>query len=149
MRPATACTQCRVGKRRCDLTTATGSCSPCTRRNLPCSAGNTNISSDNIEQPSHKFTPPQPHQQLASPASEEEIALVNLYFQYIHNLPHSLFHEATFKQSVVQGTVSKPVLLAMMGMSARLGHLDESHRLCRPLIVGLANMLRVQFRNPT
>jgi hypothetical protein len=52
--------------------------------------------------------------------TEEEVELVDLYFKYIHNQPHSIFHEATFKQSVLEGTVSQPVLLAMIGMSARL-----------------------------
>lgn len=45
--------------------------------------------------------------------------LVDLYFRFIHDSPHSLFHEPTFKASVAEGTVSKPVLLAMLGLSAR------------------------------
>ncbi len=36
--------------------------------------------------------------------------------------PHSLFHEATFKESVAAGTASPAVLLSMMGMSARYEH---------------------------
>ncbi|KAM0324868.1 hypothetical protein ACHAQA_007834 [Verticillium albo-atrum] len=63
--------------------------------------------------------PPRPAQYLPPPPTEEEIMLVDLYFQFINDQPHSLFHEATFKQSVLEGTVAKPVLLAMMGMSAR------------------------------
>lgn len=45
--------------------------------------------------------------------------LVDLYFRFMHDSPHSLFHEPTFKARVVEGTVSQPVLLAMMGLSAR------------------------------
>lgn len=112
MRPATACAQCRVGKRRCDLTANAGTCTPCARRNLPCSAGGT--------EPSRITQQPRSPRELPSVTSEEELQLVDLYFQFIHNQPHSLFHEATFKRNVVEGTVSKPVLLAMIGMSARL-----------------------------
>lgn len=50
---------------------------------------------------------------------EEEIYLVGLYFKFIHDQPHSLFHKPTFEASVDAGTVSQPVLLSMMGMSAR------------------------------
>ncbi|KAF4448405.1 hypothetical protein F53441_8213 [Fusarium austroafricanum] len=60
-----------------------------------------------------------------SHTQDEYMYLVNLYFRYIHDSPHSLFHEPTFKASVADGTVSKPVLLAMMGLSARFASLPE------------------------
>lgn len=50
---------------------------------------------------------------------DEVLYLVDLYFRFIHDSPHSLFHEPTFKVSVVEGHVSQPVLLAMLGLSAR------------------------------
>ena len=45
--------------------------------------------------------------------------LVDLYFRYIHDKPHSIFPEASFKASVVDGTVSQKVLLSMIGLSSR------------------------------
>lgn len=45
--------------------------------------------------------------------------LVDLYFVYIHDKPHTLFHEPSFKASVLDKTVSRPLLLSMMGLSAR------------------------------
>ncbi|WZH47740.1 Zn2-C6 fungal-type domain-containing protein [Fusarium acuminatum] len=56
---------------------------------------------------------------LSPHTSNEHIYLVDLYFIFLHDKPHTLFHEPTFKASVAEGTVSQPVLLAMMGMSAR------------------------------
>ncbi|KAF5680755.1 hypothetical protein FDENT_8316 [Fusarium denticulatum] len=50
---------------------------------------------------------------------DEKMYLVDLYFRFIHDSPHSLFHEPTFKASVAEGIVSQPVLLAMLGLSAR------------------------------
>ncbi|KAF5003572.1 hypothetical protein FDECE_9886 [Fusarium decemcellulare] len=113
MRPAKACLQCRSGKRRCDRT-GDSACTQCIQRHLACSAVANN------DQPSQSSITTQPRPAAPSTfCSEETIHLVDLYFQFIHNQPHSLFHEATFKQSVISGTVSQPVLLGMMGMSAR------------------------------
>lgn len=52
---------------------------------------------------------------------EEILSLVELYFKFMHDKPHTLFHEPTFRSSVANGTASRQVLLSMMGLSARLG----------------------------
>ncbi|KAL5601529.1 hypothetical protein FOBRF1_009062 [Fusarium oxysporum] len=67
---------------------------------------------------------------------DERMYLVDLYFRFIHDSPHSLFHEPTFKTSAAQGTVSKPVLLAMLGLSARFA--------TEPDIVARGPMYRAQ-----
>ncbi|KAF5262559.1 hypothetical protein FOXYS1_6712 [Fusarium oxysporum] len=69
-------------------------------------------------------------------AQDERMYLVNLYFRFIHDSPHSLFHEPTFKASAAEGTVSKPVLLAMLGLSARFA--------TEPDIVARGPMYRAQ-----
>ncbi|KPM41263.1 hypothetical protein AK830_g5279 [Neonectria ditissima] len=113
MRPVKACLQCRSGKRRCDRT-GSSACSQCTQRNLPCSA------TIHSFQASQTPTAPEPIPSILSiRSSEESLHLIDLYFRFIHDQPHSLFHEATFKESFLAGTASQPVLLAMMGMSAR------------------------------
>jgi hypothetical protein len=72
----------------------------------------------------------------------ETFYLVDLYFRYYNDKPHSLFHEHTFKASVAAGTVSQPVLLAMMGLSARYGitshdfSFPSSHPLLFVLVLG-------------
>lgn len=111
MRPVKACLQCRTGKRRCDQV-GTSACSQCLQRNLPCSAARDELT----ESPT---SPPLP---VLSARSSEEMHLVDLYFRFIHDQPHSLFHEPSFKASVVAGTVSQHVLLGMMGLSARYKH---------------------------
>jgi hypothetical protein len=45
--------------------------------------------------------------------------IVDLYFTFMHEKPHSLFHEATFKAKVRDGTVARAVLLGMLAVSAR------------------------------
>lgn len=110
MRPVKACLQCRTGKRRCDWI-RDSACSQCLQRNLSCSAAIPASQSPTAAQP----LPPI----ISTRSREEVIHLVDLYFRFIHNQPHSLFHMSTFKASVVAGTVSQPVLLSMIGMSAR------------------------------
>ncbi|KAF3916728.1 hypothetical protein ABW20_dc0106802 [Dactylellina cionopaga] len=53
------------------------------------------------------------------PYSEQIFKLVDLYFDYIHDKPHILFHEPSLKRSVRDGTVSRTVLLSLIAISAR------------------------------
>jgi Zn(2)-Cys(6) binuclear cluster domain-containing protein len=115
MRPVKACLQCRSGKRRCDRT-GDSACSQCLQRHLQCSAAIPNPPPGQPQaQAPQQLLPPM----LSTRADEETIHLVDLYFRFIHDQPHSLFHEPSFKASVMAGTASQPVLLSMIGMSAR------------------------------
>lgn len=114
MRPSTACLNCRSSKRRCDRAASSAACSQCVQRNLQCP---TTITSPQLSRASDIRDPPRSTQSLHT--QDERMYLVDLYFRFIHDSPHSLFHEPTFKASVAEGTVSKPVLLAMLGLSAR------------------------------
>jgi hypothetical protein len=46
--------------------------------------------------------------------------LIGLYILYIHDKPHSLFHEATLTRRAMDGTLSRAVLFGILGLSARL-----------------------------
>lgn len=114
MRPSTACLNCRSSKRRCDRADSSAACSQCVQRNLQCP---TTITSPQLARTSDVRGPPRSSQSFHT--QDERMYLVDLYFRFIHDSPHSLFHEPTFKASVADGSVSKPVLLAMLGLSAR------------------------------
>ncbi|KAH8204113.1 hypothetical protein TruAng_001665 [Truncatella angustata] len=118
MRLGKSCLQCRVGKRRCDRT-GSSACNQCMQRSLPCSAV---AIRREARPPAASHTAP-----LAPTQSDEEevLHLVDLYFKYMHDKPHTLFHEPTFKASVAAGTVSQPVLLSMIGLSARFARDPE------------------------
>ena len=115
MKISTACLQCRTGKRKCRSVRIGDSCNPCIRKSLPCS----NRSSRRRYQPHDNSLIPAPCDNIQPPYSDEVIYLVDLYFDYIHDKPHTLFHEPSFKASVVDGTVSRTVLLCIIGLSAR------------------------------
>ncbi|KAJ4262873.1 hypothetical protein NW762_006486 [Fusarium torreyae] len=113
MRPTTACLNCRNGKRKCDRT-GNSACSQCIQRNLQCPATITSLQAPSSPTSSKPLPP------INSSQTRKEIMhLVDLYFRFIHDQPHSLFHEPTFKASAAAGIVSQPVLLGMIGMSAR------------------------------
>jgi hypothetical protein len=111
MRPVKACLQCRIGKRRCDRG-ATEACIQCIQRNLQCSAAK--LTHDALSP-----GPSSPSPALLAHSGAEVLHLVDLYFKFIHDKAHTLFHEPTFKLSVAHGTASRQVVLSMVGLSAR------------------------------
>jgi hypothetical protein len=117
MRPVTACLQCRVGKRKCDRN-GNGTCFQCLQRKLTCSAASEahgDVQAATIQWPLGSFQ---------TPFERESTHLVDLYFRYMHDKPHTLFHEPSTKASVANKTISRTVLMSMMGLSARY---DQHH----------------------
>jgi hypothetical protein len=55
----------------------------------------------------------------ASAVDDETIYLVDLYFRFIHDQPHSLFHKPSLRSNVVAGLVREPVLFGILGNAAR------------------------------
>jgi hypothetical protein len=47
------------------------------------------------------------------------LEIVNLYFDYVHDQFHSLFHRPTFVQDVTQHAVPEPLLFGILGLGAR------------------------------
>lgn len=115
MKISTACSQCRTGKRKCRSARIGDLCNPCIKRNLPCS----NQASLRQRQPMAHSLSTALCDAIQPPYSEDVIYLADLYFDYIHDKPHTLFHEPSLKESIVDGTVSRTVLLSMIGLSAR------------------------------
>jgi hypothetical protein len=48
------------------------------------------------------------------------LELVPLYFQYVHNIAHTIFHEPSFMQRLQEGKVSMTPVYAMCALAARL-----------------------------
>ncbi|KAK6525956.1 hypothetical protein TWF281_010998 [Arthrobotrys megalospora] len=120
MRTSTACLQCRTGKRKCtpDPGHTNGPCRQCHQRRLPCSQV--------INRPQQELHSPSPTEAVVEavkhPYSTEVLNLVDLYFDYIHDKPHILFHEPSLKGSVRDGSVSRTVLLSLIAISARFSN---------------------------
>jgi hypothetical protein len=111
MRIAKSCAQCRTRKRRCekDMNLKQSRCKECAKRNLECSLGK-------------QWNRPrlvQSGAELPLPDPDVLIDVVNKYFRYLHDLPHSLFHKCSFIRSVENGSVHKSVIYAIIGLTAR------------------------------
>lgn len=122
MKPTTACKECRAGKRKCIALTTNVKCLQCSKRQIECSL---HVHS---HQQKRFLLPEVPHEiidtkaQIQLPSQQIREELVMLYLRYLHNKPHTLFHEPTLLESVRTGTISYNVLYGILGVSAR--HVD-------------------------
>lgn len=56
---------------------------------------------------------------LGRPSLDTQPELVDVYFRYVHDKPHTLFHEPTLRKAVRDGTVSDAILHGTLGLGAR------------------------------
>lgn len=52
-------------------------------------------------------------------SSELVLELVPLYFQYVHNIAHTIFHEPSFMDRLQEGKASMTHVYAMCALAAR------------------------------
>ena len=136
MRPTKACVQCRSGKRRCDGV-KNAACIQCVRRHLPCSAVSWDQSSQSQIQGQYIAPTDEASTSYSDFDSEHLSSLIDYYFRFINDKPHSLFHEPSFRASVATGKASPTVLRCMMAMCARFSP-HEDVRACGPRYIAEA-----------
>ncbi|UPK95802.1 hypothetical protein LCI18_006737 [Fusarium solani-melongenae] len=56
------------------------------------------------------------------------ISAADLYFQYCHNQPYSLFHEESFRQRLASQELPVYLRLAFLATASRFSHLGHAHR---------------------
>ena len=128
MRPPTACVACRNRRRKCEVTNPKERCVYCAKRDVPCSfeaptsalnglwAVPTSPTTSEFElrrcQSISTNLPPRP---LC-------IELTKLYFQYIHDTFHSIFHAPSTIQDVEDGTLAQVLLFGIISLSARFSN---------------------------
>lgn len=115
MKLGSACSQCRIGKRKCIKSAPGSACDQCIKRSLNCSSLSRHTSSRAKLLPNSATADAQ--SSLPSARTTEE--LVDLYICYIHNKPHTLFHEPSLRQAAKDGSLSHAVLFGIAGLSAR------------------------------
>ena len=128
MRPPTACIACRNRRRKCEPGEPKERCVYCAKRDIPCSFEPTS------QAPNGLWAIP------ASPTTSEGelrrcqsistnlpprplcIELTKLYFQYIHDTFHSIFHAPSTIQEVEEGSLPKVLLFGIISLSARFSN---------------------------
>ncbi|OQU99040.1 Fungal specific transcription factor domain-containing protein [Cladophialophora immunda] len=120
MRPKSACVVCRRRRRKCIRSYQGTTCDFCTERNLQC------IVSQEADFPEDGYEPIVPrrihaltHKSKLLPPLDLCEELINLYFRYIHVSFHVLFHKPSFLAAFKNGSLSRILLFAVIGMSAR------------------------------
>ncbi len=118
MKVASACLQCRKGKRKCDRSVSGTACPQCLRRGIHCSSLTCQALNVTTLRPATDNSRLLEFDQL--PAEETLAELIELYISYLHDKPHTLFHEPSLRTSANEGTLSKAVLFGIFGLAARL-----------------------------
>lgn len=128
MRLPTSCRECRVGKRKCipDPAGKHFRCLVCKSRRIHCS--NTAVPrppltsqlGGSADHPESLTTSALTVQRAATGPSSQEFEFVDLYFRYIHDRPHSLFHEKSIWEALRHGTLPEHLWRAMCVLGCRL-----------------------------
>ena len=115
MRHSTSCAECRRAKGKCVRSEQDDRCKTCIRKRTHCSF---EVRSPPQKQPLR----PTPNEGVTDPllSSDDVEDLVKCYFAYIHDRPHSLFHEATIWADIRSGSIRQSLLYAICGLAASL-----------------------------
>jgi hypothetical protein len=129
MRPPTACVACRSRRRKCEVTNPNERCVYCAKRDVPCSfelpAGiPTGLWNDGPTSPTSSDHGLKRWQTPSTslPPRQTCIDVTKLYFQYIHDTFHSLFHPPSVIKEVEDGTIPKILLLGIISLAARFSN---------------------------
>ncbi|KAH7405634.1 fungal-specific transcription factor domain-containing protein [Phaeosphaeria sp. MPI-PUGE-AT-0046c] len=138
MRKPSACGNCRARRRKCAYPpdTLATVCEYCSTHGLRCIQGppeggyyaKRRAKLQDVASSEGHFRgstsppgmPDRANDTLASNELRQE--LIELYFDYIHDQFHSMYHRATFMEDMSNGRISKLVLFAMFALSARFSN---------------------------
>ncbi|KAL4868003.1 hypothetical protein BDV12DRAFT_186281 [Aspergillus spectabilis] len=127
---AGACVTCRSRKRRCIPTADGNSCQLCRSLFKPCSLSP-------VTRP-NTVTQPTAESRRLSAASEDRLGdlasrelcveLVHIYFRFIHDIPHTIFHEPTFMRRLDDGTAPTIHVYAIFSNNSVFDGVSPCHR---------------------
>jgi hypothetical protein len=126
-RHETHCNTHSTRKRRCIPTTKGEPCQLCHSLSIPCTlslAPRPSVVNNHGGGTESTPSPRQPPVALAGPlevlASRDLcVELVHIYFRFIHDIPHTIFHEPSFLRRLSDGTASTVHIYAMCALAAR------------------------------
>ena len=159
MRIPKACVQCRRAKRRCIRYVAEQRCAPCEQRRIFCEGARgqkflterrlipqlyvtTGINSD--------VCPESPGSQVTGGtylSRGTAIELVDLYLDKFHGVPHSIFHPATLRSLVRDGSLNKALLYALCAIGCKFSGNPDTRHQCTYLTAESKRLLQADISN--
>ncbi|PSN60743.1 hypothetical protein BS50DRAFT_505911 [Corynespora cassiicola Philippines] len=118
MRVAKACVQCRSAKRKCCVD-QDGPCKPCRQKNHICSLA---PEAPLLRKASQIITPAIDEHLLPT---ETRVELIDLYLEFLHGKPHTLFHPKQLRAAAHHGIIPNHVLLPLAGLACRFSESSE------------------------
>lgn len=113
-------------RRKCPVDQPGKACAHCIKRRLSCSLETEKkgyrqdeLRNDEICSPQSTYAFDSAPQSLRLPPIDVCIDVGSLYFRYIHDTFHSLFHQASVEEDIANGTLPRVLLLGIIGMASR------------------------------
>ncbi|OJJ55010.1 hypothetical protein ASPSYDRAFT_158711 [Aspergillus sydowii CBS 593.65] len=125
MKVATACLQCRQSKRKCRRPAPREPCYPCYQRKLDCGAGGQS------QRHSGETQRPQAFERGTDTTSPPALPfdtsqrLVEIYLDKVHDRPHSIFHPATLRARLRNGSLNGALLHAICAIASKFSGSPE------------------------
>ncbi|RAH44902.1 putative C6 transcription factor [Aspergillus brunneoviolaceus CBS 621.78] len=163
MKAPRACLQCRSSKRKCTRLGPGEPCNACQQRRIECSADlrrqnpvgvNSEPNPEPVvvlseeEQPRNE--PVRHHHPTLDPFQipwEITVELVDLYLAKVHDRPHSIFHPATLRAQVRNGTVGKALLYAVCALGVKFSSYPDRRDLEARLTGEAKRLLQADLEN--
>lgn len=133
MKPATACRQCRIAKRKCTREGSGLGCSPCRERNLACGSADARRremrhthSTESRRGSSQSHNNPSTNT-IDRLSREELVSLVETYLTKVHGQAHTIFHPSTLRRQLSNDSVPMVLLHAMSAIGSKFSAISQ-HR---------------------
>lgn len=164
MKSPRACRQCRESKRKCVRRILGEPCNACQQRRLKCgaeistsiqiaggssesSAAAANLVSSQDQQPSQSSQNQEEYRNSANLPWEMTVSLVDHYLDEVHDRPHSIFHPATLRTQVRDGSVGGALLCAICAIGSKFSSIPDRRALEARLTTEAKRLLQADLEN--
>ncbi|KAL4904754.1 hypothetical protein BDW74DRAFT_167995 [Aspergillus multicolor] len=153
MKAARACHQCRSSKRRCNRPGPGEPCRSCQLRGISCSAElrRQAVSTKPVRRETLLDDPPrqcQGHSRTPPCLSwAMSVEFVELYLDKIHDQAHSIFHPATLRAQLRNGTVGRALLCAICALGSKFSSYSDRRSLEGRLTAEAKRLLQADIEN--
>lgn len=152
MKAPRACPQCRSSKRKCIRPGPGEPCRSCQQRNLQCGSqlNCPTASIARLVSSEEQATQPYGHNEQRSPVNlplETTAELVEIYLKKVHDQPHSIFHPATLRMQLRNGSLDGALLCAICAIGAKFSSNPDRRSLEAWLTTEAKRLLQADLEN--